>query len=90
MDRKALIRKTPRPEYTDEARARRIQGNVVVRVVLGADRTVKAATVVRGLGYGLDEKAIDVAMKTVFEPALDRRGEPIDSTLTISVNFTIR
>lgn len=90
LDRKARIRKTPPPAYTDEARARRIQGIVVVRVVLGADGTVKVATVVRGLGYGLDEKAIDVAMKTVFEPALDRRGEPVDSTLTISVNFTLR
>jgi len=73
---KARILKSPRPVYPVEARASGIQGNVVVRVVLGADRSVKSATVVRGLGPEIDEEARKAAFRLVFEPAHDAEDNP--------------
>jgi TonB family protein len=59
-------------------------------VTLGANGRVKSASVVKGLPDGLNEKAIEAAYRLSFEPARNGAGVPIDSTLTVSVNFTIR
>lgn len=87
---KARVLNSPRPAYTEQARQNKTQGNVVVRVTLGANGRVKSASVVRGLPDGLNEKAIEAAYRLSFEPARNAAGVPIDSTLTVSVNFTIR
>jgi TonB family protein len=47
----------PLPEYTDAARANRIEGIVMLQVVIHKDGSVTVKKVLRGLGYGLDEKA---------------------------------
>ena len=47
----------PKPNYTDEGRAKRIEGEVLVQVVFHASGDVQVERVVRGLGYGLDESA---------------------------------
>jgi TonB family protein len=87
---KARVLNSPRPAYTEQARQNKTQGNVVVRVTLGANGRVKSASVVKGLPDGLNEKAIEAAYRLSFEPARNGAGVPIDSTLTVSVNFTIR
>lgn len=79
----------PRPDWTEEARRNRIQGRVVLSATFGADGIVRDIRVVRGLGYGLDEKAIEAAKKIQFIPARDARGRPIDYRLTIYVDFTL-
>jgi len=50
----------PPPKYTDAARANKVQGNVLVIATFKADGTVGSPQVIRGLGYGLDEAALDV------------------------------
>lgn len=90
INRKARVLNNPRPVYPEELRATGIHGNVVVRVVLGADRTVKSATVVRGLDPAIDAEALKAVYRLEFEPARDTDGKPIDSTLTVAVNFSIR
>jgi hypothetical protein len=50
------ILNNPRPDWTEEARRNRIQGEVWLDVIFAADRQVRIVRVVRGLGYGLDEK----------------------------------
>jgi TonB family protein len=77
----------PRPEWTEEARRNRIQGVVILSATFGADGRVKHVRVLRGLGYGLDEKAIEAALKIRFIPARDIRGNPIDWRGTIYVEF---
>lgn len=87
---KARVLNSPRPAYTVQARENGTEGNVVVRVTLGANGRVKSVSIVRGLPDGLNEKAIEAAYRLKFEPARDVKGVPMDSVLTVSVNFTIR
>jgi len=87
---KARILNNPRPNYTEQARVNKTQGNVLVRVTLGADGRVKAASVVRGLPDGLNEKAIEAIYKLNFQPARNGAGNPVDSSVTVTVSFTIR
>jgi len=76
----------PEPDYTDEARQLHIQGTVILDVIVRADGTGKVNKVVRALGYGLDEKAIEMFEKWRFEPGtID--GKPVAVQLQVVVNF---
>ena len=61
----------PRPNYTEEARRARIEGDVVLEVLFTASGTLRVLRVVRGLGYGLDQNAIEAAAKIRFRPATE-------------------
>jgi TonB family protein len=76
----------PRPTYTDEARALKLEGEVLVEVVFTAGGQVKAVRVVRGLGHGLDEAALKAAEQIRFRPA-QREGHAVDSTAVLHVIF---
>lgn len=79
---------SPAPEYTDEARAKRIEGSVLLRGVIEADGRVTNIRVARGLGHGLDQKAVDCLRKWTFEPAV-RDGEPVAVKANIEINFRL-
>jgi TonB family protein len=64
------------------------QGDVVVKVLLGADGTVKDVRILSGQPCGLDAKAIEAAHKLVFTPAKDAAGRPVDSWVTLKLSFT--
>jgi TonB family protein len=74
------------PVYTAEARKRSIEGEVVINALFQRDRKIKDVVVERGLGYGLDERAIDAVKRTHFEPAR-RDGQPIDLRAQIIFTF---
>jgi len=76
----------PEPDYTDAARQAQIQGTVVLDVTIRADGTGMVNKVARGLGYGLDEKAIEVFEKWRFEPGT-LNGKPVDVQLQVTFNF---
>jgi TonB family protein len=78
----------PQPVYTDEARSLKLEGEVLLEVMFGANGTLHVNRVVRGLGHGLDEAAIAAANKMRFKPAL-RIGTPVDSTAIVHVTFQI-
>jgi TonB family protein len=78
----------PQPIYTDEARRMKLEGEVLLEVMFGANGTLHVNRVVRGLGHGLDEAAIAAANKMRFKPAL-RIGTPVDSTAIVHVTFQI-
>ena len=84
----AQILSKPNPAYTAEARQKKIEGEVVLDVTLGADGRIRVLRVVSGLGYGLDEAAVDAAQRIQFKPAT-RNGQPIDSTARIRVKFLL-
>jgi TonB family protein len=78
----------PPPKYTDAAKANKVQGNVLVIATFKADGTVGSPQVIRGLGYGLDEAALDVVKHVKFFPAkVD--GKPVDVTRTMRVPFVL-
>jgi TonB family protein len=76
----------PAAVYTDEGRRRGIQGNVIVQAYFDADGNIAVLMVVKGLGYGLDEAAIEVLGGWRFAPAL-RDGLPVSAIADIEVPF---
>ncbi len=78
------------PSYTDEAIKAKVQGTVLLQVVVRKNGSVDSFRILRSLGYGLDEKAIEeIANNWVFRPGT-LNGEPVDVLAMIEVSFTLR
>jgi TonB family protein len=84
----AEILSKPVPIYTDEARSKRIEGEVLLEVVLEASGKLRVLRVVRGLGHGLDDSAVRAAEQIRFKPAL-KDGQPYDSTAVVHIIFQL-
>jgi TonB family protein len=82
------ITSKPNPVYTDEARQLKLEGEVLLEVMFGANGRLHVNRVVRGLGHGLDEAAVAAASKIQFKPAA-RNGSPVDSTSIVHVMFQL-
>ena len=78
----------PSPVYTEEARRLRLEGEVLLEVMFGANGQLHVNRVLRGMGHGLDEAAIEAANKMRFKPA-QHYNQPIDSTATVHVVFQL-
>ena len=79
----------PLPAYTEEARKARAEGIVVIQAIVRKDGTVDSFKVLRGLGYGLDESAINtIATKWRFKPGTFN-GAPVDVQANIEVSFRL-
>ena len=78
-----------RPDYTEEARRRGIEGDVVLEIVVRADGSVGNVRVVQGLGGGLDQRAVDAVRQWRFSPAR-RYGTPVDVMVEVAVEFKLR
>lgn len=77
---------SPDPEYSEEARKAKYQGDVILWVVIGPDGRVHDVKVARTLGLGLDEKAVEAVKTWRFEPAR-KDGQPVAVQLNIDVTF---
>jgi TonB family protein len=75
--------------YTEDARKRGLTGEVVLEIVVRRDGTVGEVTVRRGIGAGLDERAVAAVRQWRFAPAR-RQGEPVDVVVEVAVDFTLR
>ena len=84
----AEIISKPTPVYTPEARAKRIEGEVLLEVVFEATGKIQVLRVIRGLGYGLDDAAVRAAQQIRFKPAL-QDGRPSDSTAVLHIIFQL-
>ena len=76
------------PEYTSEALAAKTSGAVVLAFMIGADGVPSNIKLVRGLGLGLDEKAVECLQKWRFAAAT-RFSEPISTKATVEINFRL-
>jgi periplasmic protein TonB len=76
------------PEYSDEARKAKFQGTVVLYVVVDAKGFARDIKVIRPLGLGLDQKAIEAVQKWRFKPGL-KDGKPVPVSANIEVNFRL-
>ena len=77
------------PGYTEEARKARCEGVVLIQAVIRKDGTVDSFKILRGLGYGLDESAIQtIATKWRFKPGT-LNGTPVDVYANIEVSFRL-
>ena len=78
----------PDPEYSDEARKAKYQGNVVLQAIIGADGRPRGLRVVRSLGMGLDQKALNAVAKWRFSPAM-KDGQAVAVVVDIEVAFRL-
>jgi protein TonB len=79
---------SPEPEFSEEARKAKYQGEVILLATIGADGHPRNLTVVRSLGMGLDEKALETVRTWKFEPA-KKDGRPVAVQMNIILNFNL-
>src|SRR5580704_7908081 len=78
----------PDPEYSEEARETKLQGTCVLSLVVGADGKPRDIAVVRKLGMGLDEKAVEAVRAWTFEPGRKDRA-PVAVQIQVEVSFSL-
>jgi TonB family protein len=83
----ALIHKVE-PKYSEEARKAKYQGTVILYVEISPDGRAVNPRVVRSLGLGLDENAIEAVRKWKFRPGY-KDGKAVTVVAQIEVNFRL-
>lgn len=78
----------PNAEYSEEARRERFSGTDVLGMVVGPDGKPRSVWVVRALGRGLDEKAIEAAWRWTFLPAT-KEGRPVAVVVSVENSFNV-
>jgi protein TonB len=78
----------PEPAYSEEARKAKYQGTVVLWIVIDAAGTVTDCRVVKPLGLGLDEKAIETVRTWKFKPAM-KNSTPVPVKVSVEVSFRL-
>ncbi len=76
------------PEYSEEARKAKYSGSVMLSIVVNTDGKAEDIKVVKSLGMGLDEKAIEAVQKWRFSPGKNK-GVPVKVRAQIEVNFRL-
>ncbi len=79
----------PDPQYTDEAREAKLQGRVILRVLVGADGRASQIRIVQGIGLGLDERAEQAIRGWKFVPAHDGAGRAAPAWVTVEAVFRL-
>ena len=77
------------PVYSEEARKARYEGTVVLEALVRKDGKVDVVHLLRGLGFGLDQSAIEALRRWRFRPGT-KNGMPVDVTVNVEVTFNIR
>lgn len=75
-------------KYSEEARRKEITGVCLISVIVDAQGKPQNPRVVRGVGYGLDEKALEAVRKYHFKPAM-KGTVPVPVMVTVEVNFRL-
>jgi TonB family protein len=83
-----LVREV-KADYSEEGRRRGVTGDVILEIVVRRDGAVGDAKLLKGLGWGLDERAIQAVRQWRFSPAT-RSGTPIDVVVEVAVEFKLR
>ena len=78
----------PDPPYSEEARKAKFSGTVVVQIIVDAAGTVRDVRVLKPLGLGLDEKALETIHTWKFKPSL-RNGSPVNVRMLVEVSFRL-
>ena len=76
------------PEFSEEAKRDKVQGIVILSLVVGVDGIPRDITVKRSLGHGLDEKAMEAVKQWIFEPGR-KDGQPVPVRVMMEVSFKL-
>jgi TonB family protein len=79
----------PDAEYTDKARRKKINGTVILSLVVASDGLVRDAKVTTGLDKDLDNQALKAVRTWKFEPAT-KDGKPVAVRIAVETSFHIR
>jgi TonB family protein len=74
------------PQYTEEARIAKLQGQVILSLVVGTDGRASNFQIKQSLGMGLDEKAIEAVSDWRFKPGM-KEGQPVAVFATVEVRY---
>lgn len=85
----AKLLSSPAPRYPGPARAEGVEGVVVLRISIDSSGRVTAASVLQGLGFGLDEAALESVKSSSWEPASEG-GKPVSSDRKFNVRFSLQ
>jgi protein TonB len=77
------------PTYSQQAREERLQGTVALEAVVLEDGSARVVSLIRGLGLGLDENAVQALEQRTVEPSM-KYDKAVKIALTIEVNFSLR
>jgi protein TonB len=80
----------PEAEFSEEARKAKFMGVVTVSLIVDTNGLPRPGSVkvVRGVGMGLDDKAIEAVKQYKFHPAMEN-GKPVPVEVYVAVNFQI-
>jgi periplasmic protein TonB len=76
-------------DFSDEARRAKYQGVCIVQIIVDAQGNPRNPRIVRALGMGLDEKALEAVMKYKFKPAMKDGKTPVPVPVNIEINFRL-
>lgn len=79
----------PEAEFSDEARRAKYQGVCLVSLIVDAHGNPQNPRVVRPLGMGLDEKALEAVRQYKFKPAMKDGRTPVPVMITVEINFRL-
>jgi TonB family protein len=80
--------RAPNPSFSDEARRKKYSGICVVGLIVDEGGRPRNLRIVRPIGMGLDDKAIEAVSRYEFAPAM-KGGQPVPVEINIEVNFRI-
>jgi TonB family protein len=80
----------PIPNYSEEARAAKYQGTVVLQVVITPEGRAANISVVKGPGMGLEQMAIEAVKGWRFRPAVGPDGQAVATLVPIMVTFRLK
>ncbi len=83
----SVISKTD-PGFTEEARKAHVQSTVALSIVVNPDGTPEQIRVVKGAGFGLDERAVEAVQQWRFNPGA-MNGTPVKVRAGVEVNFRL-
>jgi protein TonB len=76
-------------EFSDEARRAKYSGVCLIQMIVDAHGMPQDPRVVRPLGMGLDQKALEAVRKYRFKPAIKDGRTPVPVMITVEVNFRL-
>ena len=74
--------------YTDEARAAKLEGKIVLFIEITSAGVVENVLVLRSMGKGMDESAVRAIKQWKFGPAT-KDGRPVAVMTTVEMNFSL-
>jgi TonB family protein len=79
----------PYPQYSEEARQAKYQGEVVVQALITSDGHATDVRALERAGLGLEEKAVEAVEHWRFQPARSSNGKFVPVVVAIGVTFSL-